>query len=74
MTTFIKTKFKKSYDQTNIDKYRVAANITEYHIISQLIFLRIIIPNFLKKIQLIHVKNVCRNVKNQHIQMNIWTF
>ena len=32
MTTFIKAKFKKSDDQTNIDKYRVAANITEYHI------------------------------------------
>ena len=25
-------------DQTNIDKYRVAANITEYHYISKLIF------------------------------------
>ncbi len=33
MTTFIKTKLKKSND---IDKYRVAANITEYHIISKL--------------------------------------
>ena len=33
MTTFIKMKFKKSDDQTTIDKYRVAANITEYHII-----------------------------------------
>ncbi len=32
MTTFIKTKFKKSDDQTNIDKYRLAANIIEYHI------------------------------------------
>ena len=31
MTTFIKTKFKKSDDQTNIDKYRLAANITEYY-------------------------------------------
>ena len=30
ITTFIKTKFKKSDDQTNIDKYRVAANITEF--------------------------------------------
>ena len=29
MTTFIKTKFKISDDQTNIDKYRLAANITE---------------------------------------------
>ena len=35
MTTFIKTKFKISYDQTDIDNYRLAANITEYHIISK---------------------------------------
>ena len=47
MTTFIKTKFKNSDDQTNIDKYRVASNITEYHIISKLIFLRIIIIKFM---------------------------
>ena len=33
MTTFIKTKFKNSDDQSNIDKYRVAANLTEYLII-----------------------------------------
>ena len=32
MTTFIKTKFNISDDQTNIDKYRFAANIAEYHI------------------------------------------
>ncbi len=31
MKIFIKTKIKKSDDQTNT--YRVAANITEYHII-----------------------------------------
>ncbi len=49
MTTFIKTKFKKSDDQMNIEKYRVAANITEYYIISKLIFLRLIIPKFMKK-------------------------
>ena len=42
MTTFIKTKFKKSDDQTNIEKYRVAANIISW-------------------------KNVCKNVKNQHV-------
>ena len=48
MTTFIKTKLKKSADKTNIDKYRVAAIITEYHI-SKLIFLRINIPNFNEK-------------------------
>ncbi len=30
MTTFMKTKFKKSDYQTNIDKYRLAANIYHY--------------------------------------------
>ena len=33
MTTFIKTKFKNLDDHTNIDKYKEAANNTEYHII-----------------------------------------
>ena len=46
MTTFIKTKFKISEDQTNIDKYRLAANIILYHIISKLILQRIIITLF----------------------------
>ncbi len=32
MATFLKAKLKKSDDQTNIDKYRVAATLTEYHI------------------------------------------
>ncbi len=32
MTTFIKTKFKISEDQMNNDKYRLAANITVYHV------------------------------------------
>ncbi len=36
ITTFIKAKLKKLDDQTNIDKYRVAANITEYLIKSKL--------------------------------------
>ena len=53
MTTFIKAKLKKSYDQTNTVKYRVATDITEYHIISKLIFLTII-------------KNVFKNKRNQH--------
>ena len=43
MKTFIKTKFNISDDQTNIDKYRLAANITEYHIILKLILQRIIL-------------------------------
>ena len=67
MTTLIKTKFKKSHDQTNIDQYRVTANIIEYLNISKLIFLRIIILKFMKKWQFFHVKNVCKNVKNQHV-------
>ncbi len=49
MITFIKTKFKKSYYQTNIDEYRVTVNITEYHDISKLIFLRSKIPKFMMK-------------------------
>ncbi len=43
MATFMKAKHEKSDDHTNIDKYKVAANITEYLIIQKLIFLRIII-------------------------------
>ena len=35
MTTFIKAKLKKLEDKTNIDKYRVTANITEYDTISE---------------------------------------
>ncbi len=42
MTKFIKVNLKKSDDQKKIDKHRVIANITEYHIISKLIFHRII--------------------------------
>ncbi len=36
MSTFIKAKPTKSDDQTNIDNYRLAAKITEYHIKSKL--------------------------------------
>ena len=67
MTTFTKKKLKKSDDQTKIDNYRVTANITGYHIISKLIFLGIIFPNFMKIRQLFHIINLCKNVKNQHI-------
>ncbi len=56
MTTFIKTNFKTSDDHTNIDKYRVPANITEYHNISKLIFLTIIIAKYMKNGQVFHVK------------------
>ena len=60
MTTF---KFKKSDDQTNIDKNRVASNIRKSYIISKLIFLRIIIPKFMKIRQLFHVKNISKMSK-----------
>ena len=55
----------KSDDQTNIDKYRVAANITEYHFVSKLIFLRIIIPKCMTIGQLFHVKMSVKMTKNQ---------
>ncbi len=67
MTIFIKTKFKKSYDKTNIDTYKVAANIREYHTISKLIFHTIIIPKFMKIRQLFHEKTACKNGKIQHV-------
>ncbi len=63
MITFIKAKFKKLDDPTNIDKYRVAANVTEYQIISKLIFLRIAIPKFIIR-QWFYVKND----RNQHVE------
>ena len=62
MITFTKTKFKKSDDQTNIDKYRVAGNITEYHSISKLIFLTIII---LRLRQLFHVTRMTTFIKTK---------
>ncbi len=55
MTTFIKAILEKSDDQSNVEKYRVVANSTEYHIISKLIFQRIIITKFMIR-QLFHVK------------------
>ena len=45
MTTFSKTKFKISDDHTNIVKYRLAANISEYHI-KKIILQRIIITKY----------------------------
>ena len=39
-------------------QYRVAANIIEY---------QNNLPKFIEKKQLFHVKNVCKNVKNQQV-------
>ena len=50
-----KNEAQKSYDQKNIDKYKVTANIREYHI-------RIIITKFIMTRQLFRVKNVCKNI------------
>ena len=58
MTIFKKTKFKIPDEQTNIDKYRLAANITKYHIISKLILQRIIIPKFMIIRHLFHIKKI----------------
>ena len=67
VTTFINTKFKISDDQTNMMSIRLAANITEYHIISKLIYLRINIPKVTMVRQLYHEKNACKIVKIQHV-------
>ncbi len=64
-----KGNLKNSDDQTNIDKYRLAANITEYEIISKLIFLRINIPK-----SKFHVKNACKNIKKNMFKMDVRTF
>ncbi len=50
--TFIKTD-----NRTHIDKYRIAANITEFYE-SKLIYLRISSPEFIMIRQLFHVKNI----------------
>ncbi len=77
MTTFIKAKFKISDDHTNIDKYRLATNITVYHIISVLILQRIIITNFcgpeshLRKVQyrIWNPYQISKSKKKKNIQI-----
>ena len=64
MTTFIKTKFNISDDQTNIVKYRLAPNITEYHI-KKIILQRIIITKVPSK-----RKKIFKSVHKQRY----WTF
>ncbi len=48
MDKHVKKKVAQKFRSTDIDKYRVAANITEYHIISLLTKIR----------QLFHIKNI----------------
>ncbi len=70
MTTFLKTKFKKSDDQTNIDKYRVAANFKEYNILSKSIFCKI-----MEVRQLFHVKREHKHTKLRsiiYISLILW--
>ena len=68
MTTFIKEKFKQSDEQTHIHKdieeLQILQNIILY---KKKIFWRISITKFIVIRQLFHVKNVCINVKNQHV-------
>ena len=71
MTILLKVKLKKSDDQTNIDKYRLAANITEYHIISKLIFLRRLRYSKINEHKAIIS---CKNVKSNMFKTHILTF
>ena len=57
MTTFIKMKFNKSDDLTNID------NIEKQQILQNSQNLL----KFMEKRQLFYVKNVCKYVKNQQV-------
>ena len=59
MTTLIKTKSKKTDNQTNIDK-REAANITEY-----------LPENHHSKI---HIKNACKMSKINMFKIDVRTF
>ena len=75
MITFIKTKFNILDDQTN-NKYRLAANIIEYYMISKLILQRIIITNFcgpvsrLRKSTILDLKSPSNfQVKEKKIQI-----
>ncbi len=65
---FIKTKFKKSNDLTNIHKYRVAANITEYYI-------KIKLPQnqYSKNLEEKAIIS-CKFTKINMVKMNVWTF
>ncbi len=65
MTT--KTKLKKSYDQINIDKYRV-----EYYRISY--FIKINLPKFMNMMQLFDVKSYVKMSKINKFKMDVWTF
>ncbi len=74
MITLIKAKLKKSDDQTNVEKYRVDANVTEYHIISKIISKRIIIPKFMIMRQLFHLKKYVNLSKINIIdEMTVWS-
>ena len=59
MTTFIKTKIKRSDDQTTIEKYKVAANITD------ITFIKInLSQNHQSKIHEEQANISCKNIKN----------
>ncbi len=59
MNIFTKAKIQKSDDQRNIKKYRVSANIIEYHSVSKFNFIRIMIQTFMMIRYLFDVKK-CR--------------
>ncbi len=62
MTTFIKKKIKRPDDQTNIVKYKVAANIRDFT------FIKInLSQNHQSKIHDEQANISCKNIKNQHV-------
>ncbi len=56
--TFIKAKLNRAVVHTNVEKYKVAVNITEYHMLSRLIFFRVIILKSMMIRQLFYLKYV----------------
>ncbi len=60
--------------KSNIDKDRVAANITEYRTVSKLIFQRISISRFMMTRQFYHLKIVCKMLKINMSKMNVRNF
>ena len=58
----------------NIDKYRIADDITEYHIVSKFILLRIIISKFIMIRQLFNVKMYVNMKKINMFKVDVQLF
>ena len=74
MKAFIKTKLKKSDDQTNIEKYRVAANIITIISYQNYSFLETLFPIHDYKANISCKKMYIKMSKINIFKMDIWTF